>query len=116
MGMHWCLKDFHVRREVSELENHFFELATLHGDYRIPSIASFLHDKVIPQGRATPNDFHYTDRYLLACPKYYPPPDESEDEFWVESADASVLSPRSEHQQQQQQNRGDGSGPSSARE
>jgi len=87
--MKWCLKDFNVRREVYDLENHFYELAALEGDYRIPSIDAFLHDKVIPDARATPNDFHYTDRWLLSCPKYYPLPDESEDELWIECASSA---------------------------
>jgi hypothetical protein len=87
--MKWCLKDFDARREVSELENYYYELAALEGDYRIPSIDAFLHDKVIPSTRANPVDFHYTDRWLLSCPKYYPPSDETDDEFWIESASSA---------------------------
>ncbi len=91
--MKWCLKDFDARREISDLENHFYDLAALEGSYRIPSIDAFPYDKVIPDARATPNDFHYTDRWLLNCPKYYPPSDETEDEFWIESAREYILLP-----------------------
>jgi len=50
-------RDFIVRRGVSDLENYYYELAALEGDYVIPSINTFIDGKTIPRARATPSDF-----------------------------------------------------------